>query len=370
MDSEINSILIFGTGDGCSKLEKILKKDIEVDAYIDNDVNKIGQFRKGKKIISPSQIINYSFKHIIIASQYYKEIAEQLKALNIPEHKIIKLYFYFNYFLYNNPFEFEEKYKNFNNTIKQEKYENIITGLSYADVGIIQQLLKVPSFNFALGSQDLYFDYEILKKILTENINVKALKYAIITLSYYSFQYDMSKSCLSDLTIRYYNILKTIHNNDIKNLFDITEENEIFLNLSQELFVENFKYIIDNNITMINEEIGKVRAITDSNKNYPVTVKENIQIFKDYLDLLRLYKIEPIIVICPVTMYYYKYFSEKLIDEFYSIILSFKEKYKFELYDYFKSEAFDLSDFRDVAHLNEKGAKKFTKLLNNQIKWS
>ncbi len=370
MDNVLNSILIFGTGDGCSKLEKILKKDIKVEAYIDNDENKIGQYRNGIKIISPSQITNYSFKYIIIASQYYKEIAEQLKALNIPEYKVIKLYFFFNYFLYNNPFEFEEKYKNFYNTIKQKKYENIITGLSYADVGIIQQLLKIPSFNFAIGSQDLYFDYEILKKILTENRDVKALRYATITLSYYSFQYDMSKSCLSDLTIRYYNILKTLHNNDIRNLFNITEEYEKFLNLSGELFVGNFKYVTDNNITLINEEIGKVRAETDSNKNYPMTVKENMQIFENCLDLLRLHKIEPIIVICPVSIYYYKNFSKKLIDEFYSTILSFKEKYKFEIYDYFKSEVFDLSDFRDVAHLNEKGAKKFTKLLNNQIKWS
>ncbi|MGN2337482.1 hypothetical protein ACTFIN_05075 [Clostridium cagae] len=50
-------------------------------------------------------------------------------------------------------------------------------------------------------------------------------------------------------------------------------------------------------------------------------------------------------------------------------IHSFKKKYDFQYLDYFNSEAFTDQDFRDVTHLNQYGAEKFTTMLNNDINW-
>ena len=62
-------------------------------------------------------------------------------------------------------------------------------------------------------------------------------------------------------------------------------------------------------------------------------------------------------------------FSERIENEFRSIINEIGKLYDFQYIDYFRSESFTDDDFGDVFHLNRDGAEKFTKILNNLIKW-
>ncbi len=98
--------------------------------------------------------------------------------------------------------------------------------------------------------------------------------------------------------------------------------------------------------------------------------KENILIFEKYLKTLRDYNIKPIIVICPTSKYYYKYFENGYQkNKFYKIIEKFEKSYDFQVIDYFNSDLFEDNDFWDYGHLNGKGAEKFTGILNNEIEW-
>lgn len=74
-------------------------------------------------------------------------------------------------------------------------------------------------------------------------------------------------------------------------------------------------------------------------------------------------------MIFPASKYYTKYFSERIENEFRSIINEIGKLYDFQYIDYFRPELFTDDDFVDVSHLNGDGAEKFTKILNNLIKW-
>lgn len=359
-------ILIFGTGSTAEIVTKSLKDNIDIIAYVDNDISKHFKKFNDKIIIPPQKIKEHEYDFIIIASQYNEEIYEQLNLLNISKNVIFQ---FFNFItLYDNSMKFKlnEYYD------RKDNIEVIITGISYTVVGLKLDNFFRTSFSFARGSQDLFYDYNIIKHVMKRYNN--AIKYCIIGLCYYSFQYDLSLSAMKSRVMCYYDFIKESHNfynfKDYYIRFNIDNyiANEILSKNSTDRFVINWDVESKLNDKNINK-YGKNQASVDCNKNYPETVKENKQIFKDYLKLLKDNNIKPIVVVFPASKYYTKYFSKRIEDEFHSIINEVKKEYDFQYIDYFRSELFDDEDFQDVSHLNSKGAEKFTNILNDTIEW-
>ncbi|MCS4478496.1 hypothetical protein JTS98_12415 [Clostridium botulinum] len=48
----------------------------------------------------------------------------------------------------------------------------LATGISYTNLGLKEELLNKKCFKFSIGSQDLYYDYTIVKNII-ENYKEK-----------------------------------------------------------------------------------------------------------------------------------------------------------------------------------------------------
>ena len=71
-------ILIFGTGSGGVNFYKSYCKCYRVIGFLDNSQRKHGQLLFGKVIHAPQSIQSLSFDKIIIASDYYREIHQQL----------------------------------------------------------------------------------------------------------------------------------------------------------------------------------------------------------------------------------------------------------------------------------------------------
>ncbi len=71
-------ILIFGTGSGGVNFYKSYRKRYQVIGFLDNSQQKHGQRLFGKTIHAPQSINTLSFDKIIIASDYYREINQQL----------------------------------------------------------------------------------------------------------------------------------------------------------------------------------------------------------------------------------------------------------------------------------------------------
>lgn len=91
----MHNILVFGTGSGWQNIKGTLDFDkIKISAFIDNNPKKIGNTLNHRPIIPPHQINNYQFEYILIASEYFKEITEQLNSLNVSGDKILPFYEY------------------------------------------------------------------------------------------------------------------------------------------------------------------------------------------------------------------------------------------------------------------------------------
>lgn len=82
-------ILIFGAGSGAINFYRLNKKQYNIVGFLDNNSQKQGQLLFNKKIYSPDELSNIDYDRIIIASDYYREIYEQLvEQLGLNEKKI------------------------------------------------------------------------------------------------------------------------------------------------------------------------------------------------------------------------------------------------------------------------------------------
>lgn len=365
------NILIFGTGKSAVILESGLDiKNVNIVGYIDNNISKQGNLHNGKRIYNPNDINKLIYDYILIASQYNEEIYSQLIDLKVNKNNIFEFYPFFN-IMWN---IYDWNLKRF---LNKYDIEVICTGISYALNGFKEDMCFKSAINFALGSQDLYYDYKIVKYLIENHKEkFKNIKCCLIGLSYYSFQYDLSLSAMKNKCLLYNNTLKDLHNYKIQERIKTCYENSNYI--ANKVFVRNengsysFHWGIaakqNYNINNI-DIIGKNQADLDCNKDYPITVKENKQIFKEYLKLLKDNNIKPIVVVFPASKYYTKYFSKRIEDEFKDIIDKVSKECDFQYIDYFRSDLFNDDDFQDVSHLNSKGAEKFTNILNEIIEW-
>lgn len=317
-------------------------------------------------IIDITQIKNYKYDFIIILE---KEEFKANKCINkLIVNGVDKKNIY-DYYRHNYNFCIEGFDYKFDEIIKKNKVELLITGLSYAETAIDSNYFNLSSFNFALSSQDLFYDYNITKYLLNLGSVSSSLKYVIISLAYYSFDYDLSKSNEAARTHRYYECLGTTHNY-LKSLdIDIIHSLYKKTNYKKEYYDMT---VAKANTKMYdkNAENQEYIAKHHAAMNHPITVMENKKIFEEYLELLKSKNIKPIVVVCPTSKYHHTYFEDGLLkSRFYNILNEFKKYYNFQILDYFNSDLFEDNDFWDYSHLNKNGAEKFTKLLNENINW-
>lgn len=84
--SKYRYICIFGLGNVGKELhEELLKRNIQVDFFCDNNYEKVGSIYKNTKCISVDELIKIKEETLVlIATVYYKEIYEQLNLMEVP----------------------------------------------------------------------------------------------------------------------------------------------------------------------------------------------------------------------------------------------------------------------------------------------
>ena len=303
----MQKLVLFGTGTGCSRIKKILNYEkVKIVAYVDNDKTKQGKYLDEIRIIAPEELLTYSFDYIVIASQYYKDIIKNLEGLGISNNLVIPFYEYIDdiKLAYYSKYSFNKLCNEFE-MIRNNDIELFVTGLSYAEFGIMPDAFKVKAVNLGMSSQDLFYDYECAKKIISNN---QKIKYAILGLSYFSFEYDLSKSifnircpliyrriynddhnyeaskdkrkCLVDMMIQSEfsldSVVKAYSQEKMKDLLSINSVEEFISSI--DFFVLDYGKKFSDLDVLEREKAGKNSALQDSNKNFPLTVKESIMI--------------------------------------------------------------------------------------------
>ena len=370
---------------------------IKVIGYLDSTKFSENSY----SFILEKDLYKYEYDYIIILDSNSKLIIEKLIQNGINSEKIVDFFHCINqyvktyYNLYNNNVSYSCLYSRIGKIKESKDFEVIVSGCSYSLYGIIEDQVRYKCIKFTLPSQDLYYDYSIIKEVLKVK---KRIKYCIIGIAYYSFDFDLKFSSDSPriLTV-YYPIFKDSHhlklpenylanqgkeninnlvNTDIdkffsKEVYNYAIKNLLKLNLTPD-FAESYWYDEGFYKTLNEEErkLGARKRVDSHNKfNHPDTYREYKDILEEYLKLLNHYNIKPIMVVFPTTKYYYENFDLNIKDRFYYTINELKNNYDFQLIDMFKSEKFDLTDFMDWDHLNKKGATKMTQYLNDLIEW-
>ena len=298
-------------------------------------------------------------------------ILEQIRVYGVPDNKFVNLNLSYatkekNFLLERNLRYYKEHAADF---------EMFSTGGCYAALGLDNTKFRYKLFNLGKGSQDLYYDYQVAKFVLAQNVRVGKLKYALIGLAPFLFHYDSSKTSYVCSMLQYLIALNDMHNfwmpaEQYKNLF-----REEFLNtrLSLEnIDLNNLFYqkaatvkFMDFNARV---NLRKRIDIWEKHKDYPETVKENFQVLDDYLTLCEKNNVRPIILLPPLTEAYIRYFNKEKLEEFYHLVSQLQKKHSSSVFfDGWKLEGFSDDYFTDADHMNLNYSAKFSEILNDFI---
>lgn len=374
-------VLIWGTGSSCDRLLNIINHNkVIIEAYI--DTYNYGKYKNEKIIISPNQINNYNYDFIFVASQYYKEIINQIISMAVSKEKILNMEYIleneteimaYNYVYNNLKRKMEEAKKN--------KVEVLVSGISYGECGIDEDLMKNKCVNLSISGQDIYYGYKIIKNIIDYKGNESDVKKVVINIPYYGLEYDMSRNSYS---IRVHSIYKKLVE-DTHNCIEISNEQEKFIDFLHkknefdicEEFIDKFKLskqvINDREKNMakitIKEKLkdGRNVAERDYDKNYPLTVIENKIILSNYIEYLKNKNIQPIILICPVSKYYYENSNNRIEKELDYFLQELNKRYNISIINLFRDKRFKDEDFNHVSHLNSKGSRILTTIINEML---
>lgn len=377
-------ILIYGNSNTIPIAEKLLdgNKSMVINIINTTDIYS-NKNRLTDAFYQAINVIRDSlFDYILIMDDKIELLNVMLKNNLIEQEAIIN---YYNHYLVLADYTSYSYLKKFFLFSKENRnYDGIITGLSYAEKGIDHNVLDHSFFNFAASGQDLYYDFEILKYCLDFQDFRETVKYCIIGLSYYSFEYDLTLSRSSIVTERYLPNLGKCHHykniNEYKRNTQIVEKifvngyveyiYNIFKNVNDNIYNNHMNQEFDSSVLSFNEVNEQIKLVkTDYNKNYPKTIQENILILNEFIDKLKANKIKPIIVVLPVSKFYAEYTPIDKIELFNSIIKDIIQENNVQFIDCYDNHNFPDSYFHDSSHLNYKGAKEFSKLLNSLIDW-
>ena len=276
----------------------------------------------------------------------------------------------------------------------------IIAGSSHAMNGIVESGLEGEVINFSISSQDLYFDFQNIKKAVEEG--GQKIETCVISIGYYMMYQDLSYSKMMSYLIPtvYYPLLGKTHHYQISEEFDRMKDIEFDRNMfadkwirefvddwAKGVFMEEPTYYVrglktreNNNIlglkkviwnTLSDDEKREVaiQRTDDHNrlKAHTHSRQENAILVREMVEYLIQHDIVPVFLIFPFTTYYNAYIDREYKTDIEMILedLPYPIEY-LDMNDY--QGMFDDSDFLDSDHLNLQGALKATNFLDDFLK--
>jgi len=134
----LKKIIIFGTGSAAIKYVKRIRKTHEVVCYLDNDSAKHGQTLSGVPICPPDEIKKLPNLPVVIASDFFDEIYEQLKGNKNFVHTNI---------IYFRSLKTDQLLSEKISLLIQNKIKDFICNIPYLLLPIFRTLLKLSSLN-------------------------------------------------------------------------------------------------------------------------------------------------------------------------------------------------------------------------------
>jgi len=277
--------------------------------------------------------------------------------------------------------------------------EILIFGSSHALYGINPQYFSRPAYNFAYSAEDLFHSYLKLKKYAG---SMPALKAVILSVDYFSFGYFEKKSQFRNiaygynkylpdyLSFRYYLEIfspffrcRSWFTDSFKSRYIKKEKTAVSetIELSQDPLVNDnlrkdtlmgsgYYFTLKNNREIINDKKAREQIKAFAVDNYSEeNVSLNEALLKKFLKLCRKNNIKVLLITTPYFQTYYDNFPpEKSALMHETIRRNLDENNGIYYRDYSRSEIFKIGDFMDNDHLNARGARLFSIILNTAVK--
>lgn len=240
----------------------------------------------------------------------------------------------------------------------------IVLGSSHLANGFIAQNNE---FNFAMPSQDLYYAYQLYKKLNNEKI-----KNIIIAFSVFTPGLNIIKTKCAQYCIPY----KILFDIDYNNSLDAKEKN---LYESEEKYIKEFKALNKklkpiknyrgNILRYPKTKFNKIKAQNRAMKHYKNNQREDSQIkYCKYILKEADKNNQKVYFILPPATKNYRNALPKVEDLFKCLYSLFDDYKNMQILNYFDSDLFDeKKDFTNEDHLNKNGALKLTQMIRSKI---
>ncbi len=254
------------------------------------------------------------------------------------------------------------------------KMEVLFLGNSHSYYGINPKFIDKKSFNASHVSQSLAYDFEIFKKF---NPKLTKLKILAIPISYFSLHFNVENGkeawreknyCI------YYNIFRS---KKINNYFELTS-NSAKTNSS----ILSDYYTKDKDLRkcsdlgwrlhdsiLYNKDIPKNAKRSAKRHNYNVrkNLKQNRIILREFIAFAKAKNFKILLYTAPVTEQYFNLLNEKKLDQNKNEMEKLTDNKNVFYYNFINDNRFIQADFYDADHLNNKGAEKFSVIINNVV---
>lgn len=255
----------------------------------------------------------------------------------------------------------------------------IILGSSQFYYDIDSKILSEHSCNLANSNQDFYYDNQIVLKYLDKMPNLKT---AIIGVSYFSFEFDLTNTeeyWRKYFYQRFWQIYpRTQSNFDIRNYsllaaYSPQTARKIILPFFHVNLLNNVTqygwFTGQNNNAKVNENTAAedARVHTGYMKNNLIPINQGL--LENTITNLQAKHVKVVLVSIPVSSVYFSAIDQTKYQLMQQTVLEIAQKYHLQYLNYSQNEKFNSNNFVDRSnHLDEQDASKFSYILKGDIK--
>lgn len=255
--------------------------------------------------------------------------------------------------------------------------EVLITGSSHAQNGINPNHLGREAFNLANGSQSLYYDTALVSKYAS---SMPKLKLVIFVVSYHSLEYRLSNT-IERWRAGFYKQVYGISDEDSEQGFQLSDYSYIALYTPKEAYRQVLSQWTRLNVAEaalpaevlpetsrdINPEFGRKRVRLHESQMRTTDITYNVEVLERAYTSLKERNIQVVFMTAPLHHTYYDYIQPASYQRMQSILGQLSGKYGIEYFNYMHDTRFRDEDFFNSDHLNEKGAEKFSRILQDEV---
>ncbi|GAA4108023.1 hypothetical protein GCM10022393_03710 [Aquimarina addita] len=258
-----------------------------------------------------------------------------------------------------------------------DQVETLILGDSHAFFGINPDYLSTKAFNISNISQSLYFDQLLFEKHVD---SMPALRNVVITLGYYSLsqlentkedtwrkyfyhqQMELDVPMISSVDIRKYSLGLTRRFDKSLTLFQKYIENGTIIDCNADGWGTYYNKSADEDLIVQSQVTAK------RHEDFLVDFEENLARLKSIIRYCEKINCKVFLVDMPVHPSYLNALNPVKLQKITLSCKTLTNEYPNTTYiDLRRDQRLENADLYDPDHLNHKGAKKYTKIINEHI---